>query len=78
MSFINLRVNKELEEKRPRMWGSSEVNREKERKKAPASSLSESAKHTSGDAVGRPLSGRDLMANTNMHLYERLMATCQT
>lgn len=61
------------------MWGSSEVNGEKEeKKKAPASSLSESAIQTSGDAVRRPPSGRDLMANTNMHLYERLMATCRT
>lgn len=44
----------------------------------PVSSMSESAMQTSGDAARRPLSGRDLMANTNMHLYERLMATCQT
>lgn len=33
MSFINLRVNKELHEKRPRMWERSEVNGEKEKKK---------------------------------------------
>lgn len=62
-------------------WGCREALRSMERrrrKKGSASSLSESAIQTSGDAVRRPPSGRDLMANTNMHLYERLMATCRT